>query len=442
MGTLVFKQSLVVEMTGQIIKILFLKAVLFNLVLAQEETAQENVLVQEAKGKVLPVFQIVKFKNSLCSNGKSSDGTVRNGTCYTTQECDNRGGTKGSDCAEGFGVCCTFSISCGQTSSENATYLINTAATADCSYTICPASSGICRIRFDFDVLQLSGPVLGTAATNTNGVTTVGDALGDCVEDQFQISGLDGLGSPVICGNNDGHHMILDTDGESCVDVDININPSATATRKWTIQVAQYTCQNPYLGGPPGCLQYYTGTTGTIQNFNWKKSITAGTEILLTANAHLSSQEYDICFRREATTCSICFVTAIAGAADTSTNNGSFGLSIGDGTDDESQVGTNCANDYLQINGGETKANTETATLTLTIIAGSRFCGRYLGTDQTTTAFTTTVCTRQAPFTVTVKMDDNEVATGTAANTNEQTVAPSGLVGFQLNFAQQTASCV
>ena len=31
-------------------------------------------------------------------------------------------------------------------------------------------------------------------------------SVGDCVEDQFQISGLDGLGSPVICGLNDGHH--------------------------------------------------------------------------------------------------------------------------------------------------------------------------------------------------------------------------------------------
>ena len=49
---------------------------------------------------------------------------------------------------------------------------------------------------------------------------------------------------------------------------------------------------------------------------------------------------------------------------------------------------------------------------------------------------------RNAPFTVTVKMDDQEVATGTTAQTNEQTTSPSGLVGFQLNFAQQTAACV
>ena len=53
------------QMTGQIIKILFLKAVLLNLVLAQEETAQENVLYEKAEGKVLPVFQIgVQLTNS------------------------------------------------------------------------------------------------------------------------------------------------------------------------------------------------------------------------------------------------------------------------------------------------------------------------------------------------------------------------------------------
>ena len=46
------------QMTGQIIKILFLKAVLLNLVVAQEKTAPENVLDGKPEGKVLPVFQI------------------------------------------------------------------------------------------------------------------------------------------------------------------------------------------------------------------------------------------------------------------------------------------------------------------------------------------------------------------------------------------------
>ena len=38
---------------------------------------------------------------------------------------------------------------------------------------------------------------------------------------------------------------------------------------------------------PPGCLQWYTGTLGTVQNFNFKN----------TDSFHLSSQRYNVCWR-------------------------------------------------------------------------------------------------------------------------------------------------
>merc|ERR1712038_1742373 len=105
--------------------------------------------LQEARrdrdGKLLPIFQVVKFANDLCS----SSSTSRNGTCYTSQECSDLGGTAGSDCAEGFGVCCSFELTCGGSSSQNATYIINTSPTESCTYEICPSSSEICRVRFD-----------------------------------------------------------------------------------------------------------------------------------------------------------------------------------------------------------------------------------------------------------------------------------------------------
>ena len=43
-----------------------------------------------------------RFPNGVCVS--SSQG--RNGTCYAAEECSNRGGTAGGNCAGGYGVCC------------------------------------------------------------------------------------------------------------------------------------------------------------------------------------------------------------------------------------------------------------------------------------------------------------------------------------------------
>jgi hypothetical protein len=47
-------------------------------------------------------------------------------------------------------------LACGGASSENCTYLVQASATSGisnpCTYTICPCSSTICRIRYDFTV--------------------------------------------------------------------------------------------------------------------------------------------------------------------------------------------------------------------------------------------------------------------------------------------------
>ena len=43
------------------------------------------------------------------------------------------------------------------------------------------------------------------------------------------------------------------------------------------------------------CLQYFTGLSGTIRNFNY--DATKDNSALATANTHLSNQDYNICFR-------------------------------------------------------------------------------------------------------------------------------------------------
>ena len=55
----------------------------------------------------------------------------------------------------GIHYCLSVALSCGGSASENQTYLIQssvTTLTSPCKYTICPAATDICRIRFDFTV--------------------------------------------------------------------------------------------------------------------------------------------------------------------------------------------------------------------------------------------------------------------------------------------------
>jgi len=113
---------------------------------------------------------------------------------------------------------------CGDTVSENCTYLTETSITSvtgdQCSYTICKCSTDICRIRFDFNVkivlfkvftwhflqtFDIASPETGTASAGTV-ATGNGQALGDCLTDQFSITAPGNLGSPVICGFNSGQH--------------------------------------------------------------------------------------------------------------------------------------------------------------------------------------------------------------------------------------------
>ena len=59
--------------------------------------------------------------------------------------------------------------------------------------------------------------------------------------------------------------MIVDTTGLDCQRVNFNIGASTATSRSWDIYVTQYTCGQEDVAGPPGCLQYYTGTTGLVK---------------------------------------------------------------------------------------------------------------------------------------------------------------------------------
>merc|ERR1711971_697687 len=340
--------------------------------------------------KVLPIFQVVKFPNDVCT------GSSRNGTCYTSEECSTKGGTNDGSCASGFGVCCVFSLSCGDTSSENQTYLVQsltTSLTSPCTYTICKCATNICRIRFDFSTFVLASAVAGTTvagAASPTAATQIGAAIGDCMTDQFHISGSTS-GSPTICGTNGGYHMIMDA-SDSCHKVNFNIGALTTTTRKWDIRITQYACGDYDSAGPPNCLQYYTATAGNIQNFGWPSTATTVT----TAVTHLSNQKYDICIRRGAGYCYICYSAAITGAAVIARI--SFGLSVASTIAADGQYDTSCISDFLDIPFGNTAAIAAITTPEAQdpAVRAHRFCGRFLAASIDTDA-SATICTRRAP---------------------------------------------
>merc|ERR1711976_763827 len=122
----------------------------------------QNSTEKDPLKRVPRIFNVVKFPNELCL------GSSLNGTCYTKEECSERGGTAQGNCANGYGVCCIISISCGSSSRDNNTYLrlgpISSfdSSNENCNYRICQTNNKICRIRLDFNTFSIQGPELGT----------------------------------------------------------------------------------------------------------------------------------------------------------------------------------------------------------------------------------------------------------------------------------------
>jgi len=426
---------------------MWLSAVILAILVCSSRAEQEVEEESERAGKLLPIFQVVRFPNDICS------GTSRNGTCYTAEECSTKGGTNDGTCASGFGVCCIFALSCGGSASENQTYLVQssvTTLTSPCSYTICPCSSNICRIRFDFTTMVLSGAVAGSltiAPTAVGAAATLnGPFIGDCVDDQFSISGALGAGTPTICGTNTGYHMIVDADpaGNTCHNALFNIGGTTTTSRSWTIRVTQYACGDTDMSGWPGCLQYYTATASNVQNFGFPPTITTVT----SAVTHLSNQHYDICIRRASGYCYICYsptiIAAITAAIGTPASAAiSFGLSISSiAANPASMISNTCSQDWIEIPGAETA--TIAANSIAAVTNGGRLCGRVLAsaTGQASNAASTaagTVCGRHLPFRLGVDFDNNEldtIVTAVMTTLLEQQGSPSGFLGFKLTYYQ------
>merc|ERR1711874_250704 len=255
------------------------------------------------EGKLLP-FQIIKFPNDPCD----VSGT-KNGTCYTSEECSDKGGTSIGSCAEGYGVCCTFSIGCDGSSSENCTYIeIMSPSAGKCTPQICPTTSNICQIRLELETFVITGP--STISTSVGlflggegsaGGIAMGDK-GTCKSDTFSITGASHI--PVLCGTLTGEHLYIDADTD-CNNLNFNFAQSAVgisnlATRSITIKALQLGCGNANLA-PSGCAQYFFGTGGasTFKSFGYDGSSTdvqlSGIKATKTATGYVSVKDSMCC---------------------------------------------------------------------------------------------------------------------------------------------------
>jgi len=320
------------------------------------------------KAKLLNVFNIVKFPNDGCTSSSSTYGV-----CYTASECTSLGGTSSGSCASGFGVCCTFSGGCGDSTTLNNTYFKSTTSdSSPCTFTVCRSSSDICQIRLGFDTFAISQPTTATQSTTPpNGRT-------QCTNAQFTANS-DGPTPPTICGTNTGYHMILEAKDDCNT---LSFTWTSSSTRSWDIHVMQIDCTASWKP-PSSCMQYFTGTTGYIYSYNYQ------------GGYHLANQDYTNCIRPEQGYCSI-------GYAATSTT--SFQMSLVTPTAAPAAiaaVGDSCTLDYIIIAGGGASAGATTNF--------DRFCGSLLLNAAGTTTTLNTVYTNKMPFQVGVYTDGTEV---------------------------------
>jgi len=242
-------------------------------------------ITESRKEKTFSLFSIVQFPNQQCTSASSSSTY---GTCYTASECSSKGGTTDGNCAAGFGVCCIiYTTTCGSTVSTNTTYIRNpgypssyTATSAgSCSFTIKKVADDVCQLRLDFQTFS------GFATTSPAGAC----------DDTFAATGQTGSDPPSICGTNTDYHMYVEfgaTATDSVTLTNTYTSTGITTSKSYNILARQISCTATWKA-PTDCVQYFTGTTGSVKNYNF-----AGAQLL-------RGQIYNNCIRTELGYCAI-----------------------------------------------------------------------------------------------------------------------------------------
>jgi len=378
--------------------VLLLCSNLVNIIKADTNSKIETP--QQRNGKVFSLFSIVSFPNDGCASQSVQGSKPRNGTCFTSTECNEKGGTVSGNCAAGFGVCCLFITSTsGASVSENCSYIQNPnfpnayGVETAISFTVAKCSADICTLRLDFETFTTAGP------TSTSDVTAAVDT--------FQVSTLPiQYTIPAIGGENSGYHIYVELGPDAGATATLAFTfGTSTLARTWEIKVTQLECSNTNRPYDSGCLQYFTGTSGRIESFNY-----AGSNSI---TQHLALQNYNICIRKNVGYSCIEYTPCDATA-----------FSVSNGIDAaKAMIGSKCTTDYVEIVGGAAACGSNSLV--------NRFCGEVLGfTDSgaVTNAVPQLVCDCIAPFTVSFNTD---------AAAAENPAATSAQKGFCLEFNQK-----
>ncbi|XP_039763573.1 uncharacterized protein LOC120636252 [Pararge aegeria] len=335
---------------------------------------------EERKGKILfPFISIVRFANVDCA----STNTM-NGTCLARRECHNLNGTITGTCAGRRGRCCIVSRACGTSTNVNNTYFTSPGYPAaygggqSCSIIVNRCNNNVCQLRIDLLDMVLAQP----------------NGDGNCNTDSLIITGGNTL-VPVLCGDNTGQTLFVDFNGNAAITITVTATLATTFTRRWNIRLTQLGCDCPGIA-PNGCLQYYTGVSGTIRGFNYGTAAnTALSASLVTGTRQLANLNYGICIRMEAGFCQIQYAQAandpfsftLTGDVD-GADNTVLGTAVG------AVNGAACTTDFVVIPNPVLPG-------TLTPVNTDRFCG--LGF--------VSVQTGAKPFVLYVVTDTNEGAT-------------------------------
>lgn len=384
--------------------------------LAAFALAEEEVV---KKPKLISPFQVVRFNNDPCVGTSNM-----NGTCYLPEECEARSGTNSGSCAEGYGVCCTFTKGCGGVCNENITYFNTQQVSGSCNVKICPMDNNICKLRLDLDTFIITGPstITSSQITALNGeIINTGTKKvgfnGVCQSDIFSVTG-GGSTIPAICGTMTGEHLYVDAD-MSCNMVGFQLasmpsSPAALAARNWNIRITQIPCNDNNLP-PQGCQQwFFNNNAGTVRSYNFQ------------GNHHLANQRQVSCIRRERGTCRICYATMAGDFVVSSMVAGKVFVTksscCGYGIDGMKTNGYDC----VIIPGAVNLMN---------VPVSPQICGQTLGTMDNMAA-AATVCTRVEPFKIIFHSDGFEFAEGMG-----EVLAKVNNKGFQIAYKLDLNMC-
>jgi len=381
------------------------------------------------EGKVFSLFNIVNFENEPCSSTlTTSTGSNRNGTCFTSSECSDKGGNSKGSCAAGFGVCCTFIVDDSGTSqsvTQNNTYIQNPnyptvySETTGTSYTINKCCDNICHIRIDFEDFTIVGP--SNSAEYDEGGTWSDTAAGGgkCAKDTLVITGPSDANAnvPTICGQNTGQHIYVPMGTSASNTATITFSFTDTGSRKYDMKISQIEC-GASTAPPDGCLQYFTGVSGQITTFNF----------IDTATTHLASQDYSICFRKEQGYCCNQYTVCDTDPTSFSLFNTAEGYASDKGW---SMTVTECSQDYITIDHGTSACTTNVASAGIT---RTKFCGNAFNILAGKTVLANApVCQCISPFRVGVVTDATADPNDVTKTDGTQAISR----GICLNYNQQ-----